>query len=79
MMPDKPSSEFDLSDPKWKEIKEVLRKARTSSAPGPNGIPYIVYYSNFLEANNNNLEARTHNRIMVTLGRHMDPRRGWSQ
>ena len=38
-----PSIQFDLSEPKLSEIRDVVKKARSSSAPGPNGIPYKVY------------------------------------
>ena len=34
---------MDVSEPTWKEMKEVVNKARSGSVPGPNGIPYIVY------------------------------------
>ena len=34
---------MDVSEPTWQELKEVVEKARSGSAPGPNGIPYIVY------------------------------------
>ena len=32
-----------MKEPSWKEVKQVVMKARSSSAPGPNGIPYKVY------------------------------------
>ena len=38
-----PSAAFSLSEPSWTEVKEVVRKARAASAPGPNGIQYKVY------------------------------------
>ena len=38
-----PTTQFDESEPKLSEVKETLKKARNSSAPGPNGIPYRVY------------------------------------
>ena len=38
-----PSIQFDVSEPKLSEIRDVVKKARSSSAPGPNGIPYKVY------------------------------------
>ena len=38
-----PEVEFDESEPKLKEVKDVIRKARAGSAPGPNGITYRVY------------------------------------
>ena len=36
-------SEMDVSPPRWKEVEAVVRKAKASSAPGPNGVPYRVY------------------------------------
>ncbi|XP_061878077.1 uncharacterized protein LOC133630482 [Entelurus aequoreus] len=38
-----PTLDFDGKEPGWKEIQEVVRRARTSSAPGPSGVPYKVY------------------------------------
>ncbi len=38
-----PRSPFDTSQPRLCEIREVLKKARSASAPGPNGLPYKVY------------------------------------
>ena len=38
-----PKIEFDGSLPTWHEFNRKLRKARNSSAPGPNGIPYLLY------------------------------------
>ena len=29
--------------PTWKEMQEVVRATRSASAPGPSGVPYIVY------------------------------------
>ena len=37
-----PDVEFDDEPPSWKEFNCLLRKTRNKSAPGPNGIPYIV-------------------------------------
>ena len=34
---------MDVRPPKWKEFEEVIRRAKASSAPGPNGVPYRVY------------------------------------
>jgi len=31
--------------PRWKDVEEVVRRAKASSAPGPNGVPYRVYKS----------------------------------
>ena len=41
--PTPPSTNFDLKEPTWIEIQAVMKKARSGSAPGPNGVPYIVY------------------------------------
>ena len=38
--PDKP---LDTKEPTLKEVKEVVKKARSGSAPGPNGVTYKVY------------------------------------
>ena len=35
--------EFDDSPPTYKEFANKLRKTRSKSAPGPNGVPYLVY------------------------------------
>ncbi|KAJ8008617.1 hypothetical protein DPEC_G00106740 [Dallia pectoralis] len=43
--PPAPSLDFDGKEPSWKEIQEVIKKARASSAPGPSGVPYRVYKS----------------------------------
>ena len=34
---------FDERAPSWREFNKLLRKARTKSAPGPNGVPYRLY------------------------------------
>ena len=41
--PEPPSFEFNDKPPTWKEIQEVVKAARTTAAPGPNGVPYTVY------------------------------------
>lgn len=41
--PDPPRTPFDTSPPRLGEVREVLKKARSASAPGPNGLPYKVY------------------------------------
>ena len=41
--PTPPSMNFDLKEPTWIEIQAVTKKARSDSAPGSNGVPYIVY------------------------------------
>ncbi|XP_053183947.1 LOW QUALITY PROTEIN: uncharacterized protein LOC128367182 [Scomber japonicus] len=38
-----PLVEFNISEPTWKEIQEVVTAARASSAPGPSQVPYKVY------------------------------------
>ena len=38
-----PFVEFNDSLPSWGEFNKHLRKTRSKSAPGPNGVPYIVY------------------------------------
>lgn len=35
--------QFDISPPKLSEVKQAVKKARSASAPGPNGVPYSVY------------------------------------
>ena len=41
--PAPPTSEFNLKDPSWSELNDVVRAARSASAPGPSGVPYGVY------------------------------------
>ena len=38
-----PEKQLDVSEPSFGEVKDVVKKARTASAPGPNAIPYKVY------------------------------------
>lgn len=38
-----PQHQFDISPPKLSEVKQAVRKARSASAPGPNGVPYSVF------------------------------------
>ena len=38
-----PTNSFNLEVPSYEEVKSVVRKARNRSAPGPNGIPYLLY------------------------------------
>lgn len=33
----------DTKDPSWREVVDIVRKARSVSAPGPYGIPCKVY------------------------------------
>jgi len=37
-----PASDFDLKEPRLREVEEVVRRVRSSSAPGPSGVPYKV-------------------------------------
>ncbi|XP_031418446.1 uncharacterized protein LOC105897391 [Clupea harengus] len=41
--PPEPEVQFDPSELQLKEVREVVRKARASSAPGPSGTSYKVY------------------------------------
>ena len=41
--PSQPGVPLDLEEPRLAEVQEVVRKARASSAPGGNGIPYLLY------------------------------------
>lgn len=38
-----PEHQCDVGPPTWKEVERVVHRARTASAPGPNGIPYKLY------------------------------------
>lgn len=38
-----PEVDYDDELPSWKEFSDRLRKTRNKSAPGPNGVPYLVY------------------------------------
>ena len=38
-----PVVQYDTRLPTWKEMREVVRATRSASAPGPSGVPYIVY------------------------------------
>ena len=38
-----PVVQYDARLLTWKEIQEVVRATRSASAPGPSGVPYIVY------------------------------------
>ena len=38
-----PTSPFCLASPSLEEVRGVVRKARNRSAPGPNGVPYLLY------------------------------------
>ena len=41
--PPEPDVQFDMSELQLAEVREVVRKARASSAPGPSGTSYKVY------------------------------------
>ena len=41
--PTEPTTPFDLSEPKLNEMDKFLKKARSASSPGHNGVPYKVY------------------------------------
>lgn len=41
--PPEPAEAFDSREPLLKEVQEVVRKARSRSAPGPSGTSYKVY------------------------------------
>ncbi|CAC5364670.1 unnamed protein product [Mytilus coruscus] len=41
--PEEPKEQFDESERKFKEVQDVLKKAKAASAPGPNGIQYRVH------------------------------------
>ena len=43
LIPEEPSTEFDESEPKLKEVADIMKKARAASALGPNSISYKVY------------------------------------
>ena len=38
-----PTSIFSLTSPSLEEVRSVIRKARNRSAPGPNGVPHLLY------------------------------------
>ena len=38
-----PEMEMETTEPTCKEMKEIVKQARSGSAPGPNWIPYTVY------------------------------------
>lgn len=41
--PPEPTSAFNTKEPTLKEVEEVVKAARSNSAPGPSGVPYVVY------------------------------------
>ena len=38
-----PQVQFEMKEPTLQEIKELVKRTRTKSAPGPNGVPYKLY------------------------------------
>ncbi|XP_015259791.1 PREDICTED: uncharacterized protein LOC107104322 [Cyprinodon variegatus] len=38
-----PSVQFNIKEPTLAEVRNIVRAARTSAAPGPSGVPYKVY------------------------------------
>ena len=41
--PSQPSEELNCDPPSLTEVTAVVHKARAKSAPGPNGVPYLLY------------------------------------
>ena len=41
--PPNPTASVSSKPPTWQEIQSILKKTRNKSAPGPNGVPYLVY------------------------------------
>ncbi|CAG5130209.1 unnamed protein product, partial [Candidula unifasciata] len=41
--PSVPKVPFKLVPPLWSEVEDVVKKASGKSAPGPNGVPYVLY------------------------------------
>ncbi|XP_068595260.1 retrovirus-related Pol polyprotein from type-1 retrotransposable element R2 [Brachionichthys hirsutus] len=38
-----PEEELNTREPTWREVQDIVQKARSASAPGPSTIPYKVY------------------------------------
>ncbi len=38
-----PEHQLDTRPPTWSEVENTVKRARTASAPGPNGVPYRFY------------------------------------
>ena len=38
-----PTTPFDMSEPRLKEVRDFVRRAWAGASPGPSGIPYKVY------------------------------------
>ena len=49
--PKDPEVFFDMTEPKLKEVNNIIRKARAKSPPGPNQVPYLVNKNGPLLAN----------------------------
>lgn len=43
LQPAPPTAEFNIKPPKLSEVRQVVKKARSLSAPGPNGVLYKLY------------------------------------
>ena len=43
VQPERPTKAFNDKPPTLEEMRKVVEKARAKSAPGPNGIPYLLY------------------------------------
>jgi len=43
LTPEEPEEEFDCAEPRLEEVRDIVKQAKTSSAPGLNGVPYRVY------------------------------------
>lgn len=41
--PPEPAFQFNIKEPTLVEVRNIVRAARTSAAPGPSGVPYKVY------------------------------------
>lgn len=41
MKDDPPEAIRDVKESAWKEVNDFVKKERSHSAPGPNGVPYI--------------------------------------
>lgn len=37
---EEPKHQMDTNPPKWREVEHAVKRARASSAQGPNGVPY---------------------------------------
>lgn len=41
--PPEPTEAFNSKEPTLKEVEEVMKVARSGSAPGLSGVPYVIY------------------------------------